>query len=434
MNNEKSSATASTEGAAPHWRHRKRGTVYAEVGLARLQTDEPLSDMQEVLVYRDVNDGRLWARTPAMFHDGRFEPVEGLGGRAAAPLADEVTQLLVMDFTQGDVRIENVVPSDEHGGDPKLRDALSTALTRGAKAAAAPDLDAVRDKRMSELTPAQQRDAQELWIREQVGWLGNEHSRPHIEFLLERLDETRSACAAAQAGVLAGLRDIRQSLQFANDNPGSGISDTIWMMHRQQTVFDAIDELLTKLKAGATDRSTADADADADVDLNRAQLLQLVAMFGGDEAPETTITVQHAERGHSGPGVYAYWTDIPEEGAIFISDEGPADTAPEAASPAPVEPALPGHWRSAPELRSSRAGTPGATAGSTAEPPWVAVADRLPTEDDGRGAFGNVLAQYSDNPEHFGVVSVGFIHHLTSAFVRWMRINDLNQPMARELP
>jgi hypothetical protein len=55
-----------------------------------------------------------------------------------------------------------------------------------------PDFDTVRDKRMSELTPGQRDVALELWIRENVGWMGEYHQAKY-EFLLKRLDEARAA-------------------------------------------------------------------------------------------------------------------------------------------------------------------------------------------------------------------------------------------------
>lgn len=51
-----------------------------------------------------------------------------------------------------------------------------------------PDWEAVRGKRMSELTPAQQDDAEELWIRDHVGYFTES-----VEFLLRRLDAARGA-------------------------------------------------------------------------------------------------------------------------------------------------------------------------------------------------------------------------------------------------
>ena len=66
-----------------------------------------------------------------------------------------------------------------------------------------PDFDAVRDKRMSELTPAQRDDAHELWIRNNVGWMGEYH-QPKYEFLLKRLDHARAQATAPAPEVLPG--------------------------------------------------------------------------------------------------------------------------------------------------------------------------------------------------------------------------------------
>lgn len=56
-----------------------------------------------------------------------------------------------------------------------------------------PDWDAIKDKRMSELTPIQTADARELWLREQINDTGrSQHDfESHIVFLLRRLDEAR---------------------------------------------------------------------------------------------------------------------------------------------------------------------------------------------------------------------------------------------------
>lgn len=45
------------------------------------------------------------------------------------------------------------------------------------------------------------------------------------------------------------LLDIRHSLQFANDSPGGGISDTLWMTHDNETVFDALDSVIEDIAA-----------------------------------------------------------------------------------------------------------------------------------------------------------------------------------------
>lgn len=53
--------------------HKKRGTTYDVISdLALLQTDVPLTDMAEVVIYRCRDTGYYWVRRHAEFHDGRF--------------------------------------------------------------------------------------------------------------------------------------------------------------------------------------------------------------------------------------------------------------------------------------------------------------------------------------------------------------------------
>lgn len=56
---------------SPTHQHKKRGSAYEFLGTARIQSDEPLSDMAAVEVYIGRN-GDLWARRQSEFHDGRF--------------------------------------------------------------------------------------------------------------------------------------------------------------------------------------------------------------------------------------------------------------------------------------------------------------------------------------------------------------------------
>ena len=85
-------------------RHKKRGTKYEVVGLARVQTDRPLRDDEFVSIYRGA-DGMTWARPPHEFTENRFEllppappPVgdkpHGPTLRAVANLARTVALLL----------------------------------------------------------------------------------------------------------------------------------------------------------------------------------------------------------------------------------------------------------------------------------------------------------------------------------------------------
>jgi len=63
-------------GTAPErYRHKKRGTTYTLIGVARVQSDVPLTDMDQVTVYRCEETGFLWSRRRAEFEDGRFERI-----------------------------------------------------------------------------------------------------------------------------------------------------------------------------------------------------------------------------------------------------------------------------------------------------------------------------------------------------------------------
>ena len=54
--------------------HKKRGTTYDVLAeLALLQTDTPLEDMAEVVVYRCRETGDFWVRKYSEFYDGRFD-------------------------------------------------------------------------------------------------------------------------------------------------------------------------------------------------------------------------------------------------------------------------------------------------------------------------------------------------------------------------
>ena len=45
----------------------------------------------------------------------------------------------------------------------------------------------------------------------------------------------------------------------------------------------------------------------------------LLDLFGGDKETEITVTeVKENEANHSGPGLYAYYTEYPEEGSFLL--------------------------------------------------------------------------------------------------------------------
>lgn len=56
------------------WSHHKGGEYY-RLGDARIQSATPLSDMDEVVVYRAADDS-YWVRKKEEFYDGRFTKLE----------------------------------------------------------------------------------------------------------------------------------------------------------------------------------------------------------------------------------------------------------------------------------------------------------------------------------------------------------------------
>ncbi len=83
------SAAPSVDGAV-FWQHKKRGTLYRLLMRGTLQIEGP-QDMAEVVVYQDVDDGRVWVRPASEFFDGRFEeaPVSVRDCDEAAPKVAE---------------------------------------------------------------------------------------------------------------------------------------------------------------------------------------------------------------------------------------------------------------------------------------------------------------------------------------------------------
>lgn len=57
-------------------KHVKRGTSYRVLGVGKIQTETPLRDHAEIMIYQGETDGLLWVRSLEEFWDGRFEPLE----------------------------------------------------------------------------------------------------------------------------------------------------------------------------------------------------------------------------------------------------------------------------------------------------------------------------------------------------------------------
>lgn len=65
----------------PRWRHRNRGRTYTIIANAQVQTDTPLSDYAEVIIYKSEADGKVWVRPVAEFQE-RFDEIDEPAARA----------------------------------------------------------------------------------------------------------------------------------------------------------------------------------------------------------------------------------------------------------------------------------------------------------------------------------------------------------------
>lgn len=93
----------------------------------------------------------------------------------------------------------------------------------------------------------------------------------------------------------------------------------------------AKDARIAALEAALAKAEVALASCEPEIAFTYAEAVDLVECFGGDESTE--ITVIDSATGHSGPGLYAYTTDYPDEGSTFLGPEARKDDTSEEVKP-----------------------------------------------------------------------------------------------------
>jgi hypothetical protein len=103
-----------------------------------------------------------------------------------------------------------------------------------------------------------------------------------------------------------------------------------WLEHWGEATRGERSAFIDGFRAAKTPAS--ERTAPKEITFNLSQACQLLQMFGGEDAE---ITVAMAE-GHSGKGLYAHYTELPEEGAELLDGERPIVPPAIPAFPEPV--------------------------------------------------------------------------------------------------
>ncbi len=104
------------------------------------------------------------------------------------------------------------------------------------------------------------------------------------------------------------------------------LNDREWAEHVGKGAASELESAITKLHNElAQARETADSLAgqtlaNPGIELNAYQLRALLEMAESSGEPEDDPVIIKMGDGHSGPGLYAYWRECPEEGASFIGE------------------------------------------------------------------------------------------------------------------
>lgn len=152
-----------------------------------------------------------------------------------------------------------------------------------------------------------------------LDWDNDRHHAIAIEGRVT-VDDVRTALleAARMIGNDRILKGNPMSKEFEEWWQNKTEGDYAWKCYHK----DSVEALQAAFAAG---RALGRREGSLEFTLAEAQ--ELVLFFGGDE--EGTMTVSRGgEDAHAGPGLYAYCTDYPEEGAVKL---GPIESIPEEA-------------------------------------------------------------------------------------------------------
>ena len=133
--------------------------------------------------------------------------------------------------------------------------------------------------------------------------------------------ETRALCAAPQPAAQAAPSDLMQwplpcdvKVGHVTISKGCLLST---LVTRMQVLYEmGVDAPARIIRAAQA--------APTEITLDFKMATELLEMFGGE--PGLVTLQQGGERSHSGAGLYAFWSDMPEEGASFLGAE-PDDEA-----------------------------------------------------------------------------------------------------------
>lgn len=56
------------------------------------------------------------------------------------------------------------------------------------------------------------------------------------------------------------------------------------------------------------------------MEIKLSQVKVLLDMFDGDKDTVISVSYANADRGHSGKGLYAAYSEYPEEGSVYLGD------------------------------------------------------------------------------------------------------------------